>query len=66
MNKGKIMFGFIKKNPIKKLQEEYARKLTEAVEAQRNGKIELYAQLTVASENILKEIEALEETPKGT
>lgn len=54
------MFGLFKKDPIKKLQEDYAKKLTEAVEAQRNGKIELYANLTVESEAILKKIEELE------
>ncbi|MFP5459534.1 MAG: DUF6435 family protein [Bacteriovoracia bacterium] len=54
------MFSFLKKDPIKVLQAEYAKKLTEAVEAQRNGKIELYANLTVESEAILKKIEALE------
>lgn len=54
------MFGLFKKDPIKKLQEDYAKKLSEAVEAQRNGKIELYANLTVESEEILKKIEELE------
>ncbi len=55
------MFGMFKKDPIKKLQEDYAKKLTEAVEAQRNGKIELFANLTVESEEILKKIEELEQ-----
>jgi molybdenum-dependent DNA-binding transcriptional regulator ModE len=58
------MFGFLKSNPIKKLEEQYARKLTEAVEAQRNGKIELYANLTVESEEILKKIEELKNKQK--
>jgi molybdenum-dependent DNA-binding transcriptional regulator ModE len=53
------MFGIFKRDPVKKLEEEYARKLTEAVEAQRNGKIERYAELTVESEEILKRIEEL-------
>lgn len=60
------MFGLFKKDPIKKLQEDYAKKLTEAVDAQRNGKIELYANLTVESEEILKKIEELEKlAPKS-
>jgi molybdenum-dependent DNA-binding transcriptional regulator ModE len=58
------MFGIFKSNPIKKLEEQYARKLTEAVEAQRNGKIELYANLTVESEEILKKIEELKNDQK--
>lgn len=56
------MFGIFKRDPKKKLEEEYARILTQAVEAQRNGKIELYAELTVQSEEILKKIEALEKS----
>ena len=53
------MFGIFKRDPVKKLEEEYARKLTEAVEAQRNGKIEIYGELTAESEEILKRIEDL-------
>lgn len=57
------MLNFLKKDPVKVLQAEYAKKLSEAVEAQRNGKIELYANLTVESEAILKKIEELEAQP---
>jgi hypothetical protein len=59
------MFGIFKQDPLKKLRDEYARKLTEAVEAQRNGKIERYGELTVESEEILKKIEELEARAKG-
>lgn len=58
------MFGLFKQDPVKKLKEQYAKKLSEAVEAQRNGKIELYANLTVESEKILQEIEAIEASQK--
>jgi molybdenum-dependent DNA-binding transcriptional regulator ModE len=58
------MFGFLKKKPKEKLEAAYAQKLTQAVEAQRNGKIELYAQLTVESEEILKQIEELDKAKK--
>ena len=54
------MFGLFKQDPVKKLKEQYAKKLSEAVEAQRNGKIELYANLTVESEKILTQIDELE------
>ncbi|MFP5491231.1 MAG: DUF6435 family protein [Bacteriovoracia bacterium] len=54
------MFGLFKQDPVKKLKELYAKKLSEAVEAQRNGKIELYANLTVESEKILTQIDELE------
>jgi hypothetical protein len=53
------MFGIFKRDPVKKLEDEYARKLTEAVEAQRNGKIETYSKLIFESEEILKQIEEL-------
>jgi hypothetical protein len=58
------MFGIFKKDPKAKLEAEYAKKLEEAVNAQRNGKIELYAQLTVESEEILKKIDELSTTKK--
>jgi hypothetical protein len=58
------MFGIFKSNPIKKLEEQYSRVLTEAIEAQRNGKIELYANLTMQSEEILKKIEELKNSEK--
>ncbi len=54
------MFGLFKGDPKKKLEEEYARILTQAVEAQRNGEIELYGEITVKSEEVLKKIEDLE------
>jgi putative heme iron utilization protein len=54
------MLGFFKKDPKKKLQEEFNRKLTEAMEAQRNGNIELYAKLSAESEEILREMEKID------
>jgi molybdenum-dependent DNA-binding transcriptional regulator ModE len=58
------MFNIFKTDPIKKLKKDFENKLTEAVEAQRNGKIELYAKLTTESEEILKELELLEKDIK--
>jgi molybdenum-dependent DNA-binding transcriptional regulator ModE len=58
------MFNMFKTDPIKKLKKDFENKLTEAVEAQRNGKIELYAKLTTESEEILKELELLEKDIK--
>ncbi|MFY7992402.1 MAG: DUF6435 family protein [Bacteriovoracaceae bacterium] len=57
------MFGFLKSDPKKKLQQEFEKKLADAVEAQRNGNIELYAKLSTEAEEILKKIEEL--APKG-
>ncbi len=55
------MFGFFKKDPVKKLQKEYEALLEKAMQAQRSGDIKEYARLTARSEDIRKEIEALSE-----
>jgi uncharacterized Rmd1/YagE family protein len=55
------MFGFLKSDPIKKLEEKYSQLMKEAVEAQRNGNIELYSKLSFESEEILKKIDDLHE-----
>ena len=55
------MFGFLKKDPIKKLQEEFERLSEKAMHAQRNGKIDVYAKLTKEADDIYKEIEKLKE-----
>ncbi len=54
------MFSFFKKNPLKKLISEYENKLKEAVQAQRNGRIDEYAELSSEADKILKEIESIE------
>ena len=53
------MFEFLKSNPNKKLEKEYSQKMEEAMKAQRNGNIDLYAQLTAEAENILRKIELI-------
>lgn len=58
--KEKTMFSFFKKNPLKKLISEYENKLKEAVQAQRNGRIDEYAELSSEADKILKEIESIE------
>jgi hypothetical protein len=54
------MFGFLKSDPIKKLEKKYSQLMAKAVEAQRNGNIELYSKLSFESEEVLKEIETLQ------
>ena len=54
------MFGIFKKDPLKKLNEEYGRVQEKAVHAQRNGNIELFANLSAKADKILKKIEKLE------
>jgi molybdenum-dependent DNA-binding transcriptional regulator ModE len=56
------MFGFLKQDPIKKLEKKYQQISEEAMKAQRNGNIELYSELTFQAESLLKEIDELEKT----
>jgi hypothetical protein len=54
------MFGFLKPNPIKKLKKQYAEKLEQGMNAQRNGDMRLYASLTAEADSLYKEIQRLE------
>lgn len=56
------MFSMFKRDPIKKLDKLYERKLEEAMHAQRNGDIKSYAMLTAEAENIKQQILALQDT----
>ena len=53
------MFGWLKSDPIKKLDKQYQAKLQEAMETQRNGNIRRYSELTQEAESILESIEKL-------
>lgn len=53
------MFSIFKSDPIKKLQKKQDLLLTRAVDAQRNGKIELYSQLHFEADQINTQIEEL-------
>ena len=53
------MFKFLRGDPIKKLEKQYAAKLEEARDAQRSGKIPLYATLTAEAEAMADRIDAL-------
>ncbi|CAA0081665.1 Uncharacterised protein [Halioglobus japonicus] len=52
------MFGLFKKNPLKQWQKEYEALLTKAFQAQRDGNIRLYSELTAESEVVRAKIEA--------
>lgn len=56
------MFGWFKSDPRAKLQKQYEALMGKAVEAQRNGKIELYGQLSQEAEKVLIEIKKLEQS----
>ena len=55
--KGYPMFGLFKKDPLKKLQNEYEAKFQEAMHMQRNGKIREYSFLSSEAEDIRLKIE---------
>ncbi|KKO45724.1 hypothetical protein WG68_08380 [Arsukibacterium ikkense] len=54
------MFSFLKPNPAKKLRKAYDSKLEQAMHAQRNGDMRLFADLTEESEQIWQKLTALE------
>jgi cell fate (sporulation/competence/biofilm development) regulator YlbF (YheA/YmcA/DUF963 family) len=56
------MFGLFKKDPKKKLDQEYLQLLEQAMQAQRNGDIRTYSELTEKAEAKRQEIEALGES----
>lgn len=55
------MFKLFQTDPKKKLEKEYARKLEEARDAQRAGKIPLFATLTAEAEEIGQRLDALQQ-----
>jgi hypothetical protein len=55
------MFGFLKGDPIKKLQKDYERLSMQAMDAQQNGNIELFGELSQKAEEIGKQIDQLKE-----
>ena len=58
------MFWIFKKDPIKIMQKKYETLLEEAMNAQRNGKIEEFSELSYESEKLYKEIQRMKEERK--
>lgn len=54
------MFGFLKKDPVKALKNEYEKLNHQAMQAQRNGDIAGFATLTQKAEEVAKKIDQLE------
>lgn len=54
------MFGLFRKDPVKKLEEEYARKLELARDLQRKGDIVAYSKMAAEADVVLKQLEAEE------
>jgi hypothetical protein len=53
------MFGWLKSDPIKSLEKQHDKKSEAAFQAQRNGNIALYADLTKECEDLKKKIDLL-------
>ena len=53
------MFGFLKTDPKKKLDQEYKTLLEQAMHAQRSGDIRKYSELTELAEMKKKELDRL-------
>ncbi|HMO40469.1 MAG TPA: DUF6435 family protein [Saprospiraceae bacterium] len=59
------MFGFFKKDPIKKLEAQYKQLMEEAMHIQRSGDIKAYSGKVAEAEAIAEQIEALRAKQKG-
>jgi hypothetical protein len=55
------MLGWLKSDPVKKLRTAYDQKLEQAMHAQRNGDMRLFADLTAESEELWQKIEQLQQ-----
>ena len=53
------MFSLFKKDPAKELQKTYEKLMKDAVEAQRNGDIATYSELSSKAEDCAKKIDQL-------
>lgn len=53
------VFSLFKKNPTKKLEQQHAKLLEQAMQAQRNGDIRTYSKLTAEAEEVFEQIERL-------
>ena len=55
------MFNLFRSSPTKRLEKSYLKKLEEARDAQRQGKIPLFATLTAEAEELGKQLDALKQ-----
>ena len=56
------MFGFLKRDPISKLEAEYRKLLEEARDLQRNGDIKGFAAKTAQAEDVAGRLDALKKS----
>ncbi|MEP3480881.1 MAG: DUF6435 family protein [Fuerstiella sp.] len=55
------MFGWLKSNPLKKLQKQHADLLGRAVDFQRKGDLQTYSQMMAEAEKLEKQMDAMEQ-----
>lgn len=55
------MLNFFKKDPTKKMFKEYELLMKKAIDAQRNGNIELFAELSAKADKLINEIDAIKD-----
>lgn len=53
------MFGLFKKDPLKKMQLEYEKRMLEARDVQRSGDLKLYARKMAEAEELAQKIQKL-------
>lgn len=58
------MFGFLKSDPVKKLRKQYDAKLIQAQQAQRNGDIKGFAELSAEADAIWQQLQPLEQAQR--
>lgn len=56
------MFGWLKSDPLKKLQKQHADILGRAVEFQRKGDLKTYSEMMAEAEKLEKQMDAVEQT----
>lgn len=54
------MFNFLKRDPLKKLRQQYDAKAEQAMLAQRKGDMRLFADLTAEAEDLWQQLEKLQ------
>jgi hypothetical protein len=53
------MFGWFKKDPVKKLEQDISSKYEQSVQLQRDGKLEEYGRMMKEIEDLQNQLEAL-------
>ena len=56
------MFKLFRKDPLQKLNKEYARCLEQARDLQRNGDIKGFATMSAQAEGLLQQIDEIEQS----